>query len=226
VIGVIVPSRGRPRNVVELVEAWAETRSGEADLLICIDDDDPLNGQYLTADQLPKWAKIISGPRRRLGGTLNFAAPAIAERYEMVGFMGDDHRPRTPGWDRMISEVGASTYLAVAYGDDLFQHAALPTAVFMDSRIVRRLGWMVLPGQTHLFMDNLWKTLGEQLGALRYLPDVVIEHVHPAAGKGEWDAGYAEVNAGPVWEADEALYKEWVAYRMPGDIATLIGSRT
>jgi hypothetical protein len=221
-MAVIVPSRGRPQNVEALIEAWGDTWDGNnttATLIVAIDTDDPEFENYPHPGNVPSWVKVHHGPRRRLGGTLNHLAPFTAERYDVVGFMGDDHRPRTGGWDFDIER--AMVPGGVVYGNDLIHGSNLPTAVFMDSRIVRTLGWFVIPGMTHLFMDNLWKTLGEQLGTLRYLPDVIIEHVHPIAGKAEWDAGYVECNTPDIWQHDEALYREWVAFQMPADIAKI-----
>lgn len=216
----IVPSRGRPGNAAALVEAWAGTLSdgGFMHLHIAVDLDDPELSAY-EALKLPRWATLWIDERRRLGGTLNHLAPMLAGINGSVGFMGDDHRPRTAGWDVAIAEACQSD--SVVYGNDLIQGANLPTAVFLGSQIVRTLGWMVLPGMVHLFMDNLWKTLGEQLGTLRYLPDVIIEHVHPIAGKAEWDDGYSAANAAEVWAHDEALYREWVGYRMVDDVARI-----
>lgn len=213
-IAVIVPSRGRPHNAVELIESWAATRIGDSRLFLAIDDDDPTVEEYPT--DVPEWVTVVRGPRRRLGGTLNYIAPQLALFWPLIGFMGDDHRPRTRGWDLAIER--ACTELGVVYGNDLLQRQALPTAVFMDSRIVARLGWMVVPGMVHLFMDNLWKRLGEELGTLRYLDDVVIEHVHPAAGKAEWDERYVEANSGETWAHDEGLFNGWVGGAMVGDI--------
>lgn len=217
-MAVIVPSRGRPQNIKALIEAWKATGS-EVALIICVDADDPEIAGYEAIDR-PAWAFLLtSRVRRRLGQWLNDVAPMAATQHDIVGFMGDDHRPRTGGWQVYVERAAVDG--GVVYGNDLIQGANLPTAVFMDSRIVRTLGWFVVPGMTHLFMDNLWKTLGEQLGTLRYLPDVIIEHVHPIAGKAEWDQGYTEANAGHVWEHDEALYKEWMAHQMPADIAKI-----
>lgn len=220
----IVPSRGRPDNVKALIESWAETLSdpggGFMQLHVMIDDDDPTHEAYLDVlRHLPRFVTLWIGPRRRLGGSLNHLAPLLAGINGTIGFMGDDHRPRTKGWDLVLADAVGPT--SVVYGNDLIQGPALPTAVFMGSTIVRTLGWFVVPGMTHLFMDNLWKTIGEQLGTLRYLPEVIIEHVHPIAGKAEWDQGYAEANADHVWDHDEAIYKEWVAFQMPADIAAI-----
>lgn len=217
-IAVMVPSRGRPRNIDGMLEAWDHTATGPAEMFVCVDDDDPTLDEY-RAIELPLWARLFVGPSERLGGALNRVAHVLAEFYDQVGFMGDDHRPRTEGWPCDIEAAFAPG--SVVYGNDLIQGAALPTAVFLDARIVRTLGHFVLPGQQHLWMDNYWKTLGEQLGTLRYLPDVVIEHLHPIAGKAEWDEHYTANNSAATWEHDEALYKEWVAHQMPHDVARI-----
>jgi hypothetical protein len=43
------------------------------------------------------------------------------------------------------------------------------------------------------------------------MPEVVIEHLHPVAGKGEWDDQYREVNAEEVYSADAIAFKEYMA---------------
>ena len=62
----------------------------------------------------------------------------------------------------------------------------------------------------HLYLDNFWKHLGEQTGGLRYLGDVVIEHLHPVAGKAPWDHRYAAVNASARDTEDRIA---WEMYR-------------
>lgn len=207
----IVPSRGRPHNIIELVEAWEATRT-HAKLWICTDDNDPKVEQY-QALKLPPWATLWQQERLRLGPTLNFYALRylkLVQERTTIGFMGDDHRPRTYGWDTQFSSV-AATGPAVIYGNDLIQGANLPTSVCITDDIIRTLGYMVPPGAIHLFLDNMWRTIGTQLGALKYVPEVVIEHVHPVAQKAQWDAGYVEVNSQEVWDSDEKTYNFWLA---------------
>lgn len=217
-LAYVVPSRGRPANIARLVDAWADT-GATAHLEVCVDDDDPALGDYLALG-LAGPARLRIGPRRRLGGTLNQVAPELAARHRAIGFMGDDHVPRSPGWDRRLLdaiEAGAR----VAYGNDLVHGPALPTAVALDATVIARLGYMVPPGLVHLFMDNYWAWLGEHLGALAYLDDVVIEHVHPIVGRAEWDEGYVEANATEVWEHDEARWHRWLAEEADAALALL-----
>lgn len=216
---VIVPSRGRPDNITELIDSWESTRT-YAELLVAVDSDDEMLERYeMVLENAPSWATIHVAPRKRMAPTLNDRAMESVERYDVIGFMGDDHRPRTHGWDRAfaggLAQLGG---VGVAYGNDLFQGPNLPTAVWMSSCIVETLGYMVPPGMRHLFCDNFWRDLGNGLGRLIYLNHVVIEHMHPQAGKSEWDPGYVEVNSGDVWTADEETYKAYQHYRLQEDI--------
>jgi len=207
---VIVPTRGRPENVARLEQAIKDTRTTRADFLYIVDHDDP---EGLAYAKLELSRMIVLHERLRLGGTLNWAARKYAGLYDAIGFMGDDHLPRTEFWDLRVLEaldVGAGHVPRVVYGNDLLQGANLPTAVFLHSRIVQVTGYMNPPDQVHLYLDDFWKVLGMELGGLTYLPDVVIEHMHPVAGKADWDDRYAEVNAPAVDSSDRDAFNRYL----------------
>lgn len=207
-IAVIVPTRGRPRNARRLVNYFYDklAQAGHTHLIFGVDDDDPFKDEYL---QLRLGGvNVVVGPRLRMAGTLNAIARDVCNDYDILGFMGDDHLPRTKGWDDMVRKNMVPG--GVLYGNDLIQGPNLPTEVFLDARIVRTLGGFVPDGFTHLFLDNTWKIWGEQTGKLIYLDNMVIEHMHPLVGKSESDDGYTEVNSPEVWGADEKRYNEYV----------------
>ncbi|WP_030248292.1 glycosyltransferase family 2 protein [Streptomyces sp. NRRL S-455] len=212
-LAVIVPTRGRPQNATRLQQAFRNTDSLNATLVFVVDADDP---------ELPAYREALSGAMLMVFGgetgtgmvaALNRAADLLAPQYGALGFMGDDHLPRTAGWDAHVLGALRSPWPQIVYGNDLFQGERLPTAAFLPSRVVQALGYMAPPVLRHLYVDNFWLELGQQLGGLTYLPDVVIEHVHPAAGKTAMDAGYAAVNAP---EADVADRLAWLEFRDGG----------
>lgn len=211
----LVPSRGRPGNASELIAAWEATRSF-AKLWICVDEDDPTLKEYKRIP-LPPWVQLKVNARLRLGGTLNaWAMQAIQDDFQVIGFMGDDHRPRTPRWDLSIQEaISDAGGAAVVYGNDLLQGRNLATAVAMSANVIDSIGYMVPPGQTHLYIDNAWGDMGKALGHFIYLERVVIEHLHPIAGKAQWDDVYKEVNSGEMYTADQAVYEAWHAEEQP-----------
>lgn len=219
----IVPSRGRPENVERLINHFRVTKC-EADLMICVDTDDPRADEYsaLAAHYSldSSWLYFRFGERLRLGGTLNKHALLEAGDYAYIGFMGDDHRPASFLWDAiMVKNLRDMGNVGFVYGDDLFQGVNLPTAVCMTSNIIRTLGYMVPPTMTHLYLDNFWLELGRACGCIKYLDHVIIEHVHPAAGKAEMDERYSEVNSNEQNSADLRAFNEYKSRKFGEDIA-------
>lgn len=220
---VVVPSRGRPHSVARLAEAFdATTRNQDTRIWFAIDSDDPDLGEYrdavtLAADPRIAVIAVIGG---YMSAALNEAAIAAVydPTVEAVGFMGDDHRPRTPGWDvaylTALREMGAG----VVYGDDGLQSEALPTQCAMSASIVRALGWMCPPSLRHLWIDNFWRDLGRAAGCLRYLPDVLVEHMHPYNDKAEMDAGYERVNSLEMIDSDRAAYERYATEFLARDV--------
>lgn len=209
---VIVPSRGRPHAAAELLEAFRDTRT-TARLVFALDEDDPTRGEYAKVVP-PATAMIDTGAApATMVRALNAAAVLRASGENppfAIGFMGDDHRPRTPGWDAAYLEALCELGTGIVYGNDLLQGERIPTQVSMTADIVRALGYMAPPVLTHLYVDNFWRDLGQAAQCLRYLPDVVVEHMHPVAGKAAWDAGHQRVNAPEMYDRDAAAYRQFV----------------
>jgi hypothetical protein len=215
---VIVPSRGRPESVARVAEAWRATGAYDcARLVFAIDADDPRHADYYTCDLpdigvpqvyfyvLPAWKPMVA--------KLNECAVAAVNvpnwQWQGVAFMGDDHLPRTPGWAAAYLEALRELGTGIVYGDDGIQGQRLPTQWAMTSDIIRALGRMVPADVEHLYCDNAIKDLGDLAGCLRYLPDVLIEHMHPVAGKASMDAGYERVNRREQYRKDRLAYELW-----------------
>lgn len=213
---VIVPSRGRPGHIARLWEAWQATTTGHASLLVALDLDDPELAGYMELEGV----NYTFRPRNGFAPRLTDEALREAPHFHALASWGDDHVPRTHGWDTALLAFLQST--GFAYGDDGFQGPNIPTACAMTSDIVQALGWMTPPGLRHLYVDNVWADLGRATGTLRYLPDVLIEHMHPAAGKAEWDQLTQDANTGEAYEADRVAYEEWKAEDMPAAVEKIM----
>lgn len=216
---VIVPSRGRSKAARELVEAFEATCTADTELVFALDRDDPALPEY-------KGLLGLIGQNASMVQALNRTAIEVLERVRFaVGFMGDDHRPRTVGWDtRYLQALGSLPGLV--YGNDLLQGVRLPTQVAMSASVVRALGHMAPPVLTHLYVDNYWRDLGQATGCLTYLPDVVVEHLHPIAGKAAWDEGYQRVNDRSMYDRDRAAYAAYWAEHADRDVMALRSALT
>lgn len=215
----IVPTRGRPHKAVELMEEWRRV-TAFADLLFVIDSDDPYLTQYASEIVSRGFKYFLIEPMGSgMVAPLNFAAVSDARFHDTVGFMGDDHRPRTDRWDEKLRDAIRGKLFA--YGDDLVQRRVLPTAILMSSRVVSALGFMAPPQLKHLYVDNYWRELGRQTNSLVYVPEVIIEHVHPITGKTEWDDEYRRVNDGAMYAHDANAYAALLETQLPRDVETI-----
>lgn len=185
-----------------------DTTLGSTTLVLGVDQSDEHLSAYLDVQA----EKIIHPGHPTMIEKLNSMAARMVARHAdhpYLGFMGDDHLPRTVGWDERVMEaLDSLPGPGIVWCNDLFQRENLPTAVFLHSEIVECLGWMALPTLRHLYCDNVWLHLAHQLGH-RYLDDVIIEHIHPHAGKTAADEQYDRVNSAEMYALDEAAYLAW-----------------
>lgn len=220
---MIVPTRSRPQNVEPVVTAWLDTGGFTAGyLLFATDVDDPAFDDYCaTLQQQSARVAHFGGeiglhtqPRHTpLVPKLNSVAMLHAQYFphqRLIGFAGDDHLPRSAGWAELFVELfDHDERVAVAYGDDGYQGEKLASSWVMAADVVRGLGRMVPAPVDHLFCDNSVMDVAAAADALRYVPDIVIEHVHPVAGKTETDEQYERVNGREQYRRDRPAYKRW-----------------
>lgn len=199
---VIVPSRGRPSRAAGMAASAYQMAAGKVKVVIAIDPDDPELAQYRR-----KVKDLVVLPERvGYSGTLN----AIAEQHpdhDVYGAFGDDVLFRTYGWDEKVRETLSTP--AIAFPNDLAHGAGWPTAIFMSGAIRKALGWLAIPVCRHQYVDNAWKRIGDDLGILRYMPDVICEHMHEAYGKAEMDDTYRSVYSEPQATLDHIAFLRW-----------------
>jgi len=204
---VIVPSRNRPENAHRLLTK-IEGSGAPVDVVFAIDEDDESVSEYPPFNiQTVKGGSMVAA--------LNEVAVPNANKYLYIGFLGDDTLPRA-GWFGRILQALESQPNSMVYGNDLIHGPGLPTAIFMDSNVIRTLGFMAPPDQKHLFVDNYWKALGERSGKLVYVPDAIIEHLHPLVSKAENDEVYDKVNT--LWGHDHDAYNKRVETELDNDV--------
>ena len=101
---VIVPSRGRPQSIARMLDAVHATARMQTHLHVAVDDDDEKLPQYRAVmDQAGAEGDVLEvGPRKGLCAWTNEVAVRRAGEYPYLASFGDDHVPRTPGWDTVL----------------------------------------------------------------------------------------------------------------------------
>jgi hypothetical protein len=216
---VITPSRGRPWHLQRLANALRDTCALDTDLAVAVDDDDPRLADYKDLG-LPD---LRIGPRGTLTGLTNQIALVRAADYRFLASLGDDHVPRTPGWDReLCGEIDRMGGTGFAWGDG--SRWVIPEAIVMSSNITdpeKGLGWMANPRCGHYKIDDTWLMLACSTGLGRYRHDVLVEHMQfgipydpldPGSGmKALKDQTYADALQPDKMQADVIGYLEWLA---------------
>jgi predicted O-methyltransferase YrrM len=224
-LAVIVPTRGRPENIRKVIGAWDFTNAWDhADLIVVADADDPEIGTYRSIwaedDALPAVLRVMPDWLPMVE-KLDHVAVEKAASYWAVGFAGDDHLPQTIGWAKRYLDVLRELGTGMVYGDDGYQGKKLSTEWAVTSDVVRTLGRMVPADVEHMYCDNAMMDLFGRAGAMRHLPEVRIEHMHPVAGKATTDAQYQRVNHRDQFAKDRRAYEGWKARMMAPDVATV-----
>lgn len=207
---LIVPTRNRPHNIPGVIESWRNTTSGKSDLSIVIDNDQIELYNPVMCDDV-YWPTY---PSKKLCPKLNTAAEFHRPFHDIIGFIGDDIRIKTTGWEEEV--IKACGEVGMCYPNDTIQGERLPTHIFMTSNIIKTLGYMVPPNFIHLYCDNFWLHLGTRTGTLKYMPNVIMEHMHPHVGKAATDSQYEETYAGMSRDARE--YQHWLDTQAQQDI--------
>lgn len=206
-ISILLPSRGRPANVMRLYESLKATTYGQWEMIVHLDDDDPLAFDYAERIEI----KYLMAPRMLLSDYWNHCYEA--SQGGIVQHSGDDIVFRTRGWDWKVEDAMPDDGIGFVHGNDLSPNTHLiGTHGFVTRRWCDTLGYLCPPYFSSDYND-LWLTeVANDLGRRFHLTDVITEHLHPAFDKAEWDQTHQDRverhksdNVEQLWESTAPL---------------------
>jgi hypothetical protein len=221
---IYVPTKGRPQNAIRLQKAFHDTTTLNTRVIFILSDNDDKLPQYKNAGL--NETILVTPQQPGFVSPLNLGY--LKDRRKVysyaLGFMGDDHLPVTPGWDEKLVNALLEMQGGLVYANDLFQGAAIPTSIIMSYHVPLALGYMTLPTLKHLYADNYWLDLGRAINKIKYLPDVVIEHLHPAVGKAFTDPGYIFSGSFDLDQSDRKEYERYLKEDLESDARIVSGA--
>ena len=193
-LSVLVPTRGRPKRLVEMLNSLSETADHieEVEVILYINDDDTDTLQL----ELNDWPiKRVIGSQESMG-TLNTAC--LRESCGDIIILGnDDVIVRTMGWDSKISQAVSrfSEEVFLIYPNDLHKGPKFSTFPILSRRTCETIGSPFPSEYQGSFIDlhlfDIFKRLeGRGYPRIQYLEDVVFEHFNFRTGKAPIDDTY------------------------------------
>jgi hypothetical protein len=204
---LFLPTRGRAALVQRLFDSLVQTTADleRMEIVLYIDEDDH-ESREISHPEL-SLVKIVSSPGQTMGNMNRACYEASHGRHVML--VNDDVVFRTQGWDHRILETASqfSDEVALIYGNDLDQGAAVPTFPIVSRTVCEVLGEICPRGYRNLHIESHLLDIFRQLARLGhnricYLNDVIFEHMHYAVGKAAADSVYIKKNQ----RADDLLF--------------------
>jgi hypothetical protein len=208
-VAILVPSRGRPDKLREMVNAAKSLASEEIHILCGIDRDDKYIKDYDTVTGVTHCVDDRMGLREWTNVLARYVLQENPDIKYLVS-MGDDHMVRTVDWDKKLKEaIQGMGEPGFSFGDDDINGSNLCTSWMVSVEIVKAIGWMMLPWLDHMYVDNAIMELGNAANRIVYCPDVRIEHMHPTAKKSNWDTTYLESSTDEQYAKDKKAFNRW-----------------
>ncbi len=207
-ISVIVPSRGRPKILMRMISSIFEKAAykEKVEVVLLLDKDDQKSLQLsfeqykvvrLVCDQMSMGNRIIQSIEAASGETLVIT--------------NDDVVVQTKGWDELIRSTAISFAdgIYLLYPNDGFKNKKLATFPVFSKRAVS-LG--LLDGLNEFqgsFIDLHLLEIFQRIrhrghNRIRYLENILFEHMHYRLGKAPWDDTYARRDRfydGPIFSS-------------------------
>jgi hypothetical protein len=210
----LLPSKERPASLARFFGAYEYT-FGSTPGIVIVDQVDWIKHReaYETIALPLGWSWAVTRGVTQ-GEKLAELWPQIIDA-PWLGLIGDDCVPETPGWDRILVNAldGANI---VSCNDGWQAPRRLGNCWIMAGDLVRTVGYVFPPGLAHLFVDDVWETIGQAGQCWRCLMSVMVAHRHVLKGEAEADNthrgvyGNSTSNAlGGLWPTDTEAYERW-----------------
>ncbi len=221
---ILLPTLNRVDGLTRFMKSFVESEDSTPGLVLVDSRDfESKKSTYteLKSDYFPdNWDyRVTDGIT--MGDKTREVWPEIKDR-DWVGILNDDHIVVTPkACEKLVSQLTGKNYITCSDRWMAPMKAAGLTAWSMP--LMKVCGFeMFLPGMHHLFVDDLWETIGNHTGCWDIDMSVVIEHRHVLKKQSPMDQTHQKTYARTAWESDRAVYQKFLDTEMQGLIERVL----
>lgn len=222
-ISVCLPTRGRPERFREMYESIKATAVGKVEVIAVFDDDDETRFSYPAG---PIYLEVPAGTLQ--SGLWNVAWEQASGDIAHMG--ADDLIYRTKGWDVKVAEaftrwrepigmvyvndgnpVSETPYMGQTHRDAIGGKYPFSANPFVTREWIAASGMFTPPWYESWEADTWLYQVAQAVSRAWYVGDVLIEHMHPMAGKAEMDETYER----GAWGDKKLMYRGWALTKSP-----------
>lgn len=174
--------------MASLVASIERTAFNPVEVIFYIDNDDLPSIER--ASELD--CQAVVGPRITMSDTYNRCAEVA--RGDILMECCDAVVFGTRGWDQLVEAEFAKfpDKILLVFADDKIHHGAQAALPFLHRRWLEVTGRFTPPYFSADWCDTWLNEVANEIGRIRYLAHVLIEHRHPIAGTAPIDQTYLE----------------------------------
>ena len=186
---------GRPQHVEPLAASLSAATDRGRLLFMCSEGDDVVG-------ECEAYGDVLVLPRRRVGDYAHKVNVGVLNSREPLIFMGASDIRFRPGWLEACEARLSGDVQAVGTNDLANQRTSRGHSTHsLLTREYARLGLIdgnpgvLCEGYVHEYTDDEFVGTARKRGVYAHARDAHVEHLHPQAGKGEWDDSYRAQSA-------------------------------
>lgn len=198
-LAILTPSRMRPEGLYKFFESINKTISGEhgIDLVIGIDNDDPLKQEYrallkkMKSESVNKLHVVMAeNDRKLLAQTWNSLIKYSSADWFTCG--NDDEIYITPLWDKILFNRISGHPYKLYWFDDGLQHGNHCAFPILSKEWIKTVGYYFPECFHHNYVDTWVFDIATKLRVTNYIPEVKHLHLHYSIGLNQLDQTYKD----------------------------------
>lgn len=210
---ILLPTLNRIELLKRFLTSVRDTNCTTPGIVLADSNDIENHKKEYNDLELPHgWSFANTGKNVSMGDKVRHAFEFLMpDNLKWVGILNDDHVCITPEWDKKVEALIDGTNMVSTNDGNWNFGVRVCGLTAWSTGLLEAVGFPIYPRNLqHLYIDDVWKAIGESTGCWLETNKVNIEHRHVYLGKMEQDETFKKVNLAASWEYDAKEFKQFL----------------